>query len=157
MTSGTGNSAIACVKHFPIDTIKIDRSFVSGVTSSASDAAIAGATIAMARQLGLNVVAEGVEQGAQLEFSVVTAAKTTRGISSRNQSQPPHSANSLQNGDFPNRANDGSLCFRLWKARRDESRYPGYDPCRRGPNPNDLRVAQACAVLSDSGATVLKP
>jgi diguanylate cyclase (GGDEF)-like protein len=65
---GTGNSAIACVKHFPIDTIKIDRSFVSGVTSSTSDAAIAGATIAMARQLGLNVVAEGVEQGAQLEF-----------------------------------------------------------------------------------------
>jgi diguanylate cyclase (GGDEF)-like protein len=65
---GTGNSAIACVKHFPIDTIKIDRSFVSGVTSSASDAAIAGATIAMARQLGLNIVAEGVEQGAQLEF-----------------------------------------------------------------------------------------
>jgi len=65
---GTGNSAIACVKHFPIDTIKIDRSFVSGVTSSASDAAIAGATIAMARQLGLDIVAEGVEQGAQLEF-----------------------------------------------------------------------------------------
>jgi EAL domain-containing protein (putative c-di-GMP-specific phosphodiesterase class I) len=65
---GTGNSAIAYVKHFPIDTIKIDRSFVSGVTSSASDAAIAGATIAMARQLGLNIVAEGVEQGAQLEF-----------------------------------------------------------------------------------------
>jgi diguanylate cyclase (GGDEF)-like protein len=65
---GTGNSAIACVKHVPIDTIKIDRSFVSGVTSSASDAAIAGATIAMARQLGLEVVAEGVEQDAQLEF-----------------------------------------------------------------------------------------
>ena len=38
------------------------------MTSSASDAAIAGATIAMARQLGLNIVAEGVEQGAQLEF-----------------------------------------------------------------------------------------
>ncbi len=65
---GTGNAAISCVKHFPIDTLKIDRSFVSGVTSSASDAAIAGATIAMARQLGLDVVAEGVEQGAQLEF-----------------------------------------------------------------------------------------
>jgi diguanylate cyclase (GGDEF)-like protein len=65
---GTGNSAIAYVKHFPIDTLKIDRSFVSGVTTSASDAAIAGATIAMARQLGLDVVAEGVEQGSQLEF-----------------------------------------------------------------------------------------
>ena len=65
---GTGNSAVAYLKQFPIDILKIDQSFVQGVSTSSEDAAITSATIAMARQLGLRVVAEGVEEEDQMEF-----------------------------------------------------------------------------------------
>ena len=65
---GTGNSAVAYLKQFPIDVLKIDQSFVRGVTTSSEDAAITSATIAMARQLGLRVVAEGVEEPGQVDF-----------------------------------------------------------------------------------------
>jgi diguanylate cyclase (GGDEF)-like protein len=65
---GTGNSAVAYLKQFPIDVLKIDQSFVRGVAESSEDAAITSATIAMARQLGLRVVAEGVEEAGQMDF-----------------------------------------------------------------------------------------
>ncbi|HUG54362.1 MAG TPA: EAL domain-containing protein [Vicinamibacteria bacterium] len=65
---GTGNSAVVYLKQFPIDVLKIDQSFVRGVAYSSEDAAITSATIAMARQLGLRVVAEGVEDARQMEF-----------------------------------------------------------------------------------------
>jgi diguanylate cyclase (GGDEF)-like protein len=65
---GTGNSAVAYLKQFPIDVLKIDQSFVRGVATSSEDAAITRATIAMARQLGLRVVAEGVEEAGQMDF-----------------------------------------------------------------------------------------
>ena len=65
---GTGNSAVVYLKQFPIDVLKIDQSFVKGLSSSSEDAAITCATIAMARQLGLGVVAEGVEEQAQMDF-----------------------------------------------------------------------------------------
>jgi diguanylate cyclase (GGDEF)-like protein len=65
---GTGNSAVVYLKQFPIDVLKIDQSFVRGVANSSEDAAITSATIAMARQLGLRVVAEGVEEDEQIEF-----------------------------------------------------------------------------------------
>jgi diguanylate cyclase (GGDEF)-like protein len=65
---GTGNSAVAYLKQFPIDVLKIDQSFVRGLHSSSEDAAITSATIAMARQLGLRVVAEGVEEQIQMDF-----------------------------------------------------------------------------------------
>jgi diguanylate cyclase (GGDEF)-like protein len=67
---GTGNSAVGYLKQFPIDVLKIDQSFVKGVASSSEDAAITCATIAMARQLGLRVIAEGVEEQGQMDFLV---------------------------------------------------------------------------------------
>ncbi len=65
---GTGNSAIAYLKRFPFDTLKIDRTFVQGMLESPHDAAITGATVAMASGLNLTIVAEGVEQQDQIDF-----------------------------------------------------------------------------------------
>jgi EAL domain-containing protein (putative c-di-GMP-specific phosphodiesterase class I) len=63
---GTGYSSLNYLKHFPVDRIKIDRSFVAGVSHSTDDAAIVEAIIAMGRSLSLKVLAEGVENSDQL-------------------------------------------------------------------------------------------
>ena len=65
---GTGYSSLTHLKRFPIDTLKIDQSFVSHLATQGDDAAIGKAIITMAHGLGLEVIAEGVETEAQLEF-----------------------------------------------------------------------------------------
>ncbi|HJP02323.1 MAG TPA: EAL domain-containing protein [Planctomycetota bacterium] len=65
---GTGYSSLSYLKQFPIDTLKIDQSFVRDVTSNADDAAIVTSIILMGHGLKLNIIAEGVETDSQLEF-----------------------------------------------------------------------------------------
>jgi EAL domain-containing protein (putative c-di-GMP-specific phosphodiesterase class I)/GGDEF domain-containing protein len=63
---GTGYSSLLYLRHFPVDRIKIDRSFVSGLGTSVADTAIVASTIALAHSVGLRAIAEGVETAQQL-------------------------------------------------------------------------------------------
>jgi diguanylate cyclase (GGDEF)-like protein len=65
---GTGYSSLAYLNRFPIDTVKIDRSFIRHLPESHSDAQITSAVIALGHSLGLTVVAEGAEMQAQIDF-----------------------------------------------------------------------------------------
>lgn len=77
---GTGYSSLSHLKHFPIDRLKIDRSFVKHVTHDQNDATIAEAIIALAHSMKLTVVAEGIEQSEQLEFMLQRKCDTMQGF-----------------------------------------------------------------------------
>ena len=67
---GTGYSSMSYLKHMPLDQLKIDKSFVDEILTDSTDSAIARTVVTLAENLGLEVVAEGVEQREQLELLV---------------------------------------------------------------------------------------
>lgn len=76
---GTGFSSLAYLKRFPIDVLKIDRTFTDGLGLDENDTAIVKATIALAHSLGIRVVAEGVETETQLELLHELGCDTVQG------------------------------------------------------------------------------
>ena len=77
---GTGYSALSYLQKFPFDTLKIDRSFVQGIEEKPASAALVRAILVMAKALGLETVAEGVETGAQARFLALHGCRYAQGF-----------------------------------------------------------------------------
>jgi diguanylate cyclase (GGDEF)-like protein/PAS domain S-box-containing protein len=99
---GTGYSSLAQLKRFPIDTLKVDRSFIREIPNSGEDMAITEAIIAMGRTLGVTVVAEGVETAEQQTFLSSRACDEMQGYYFSKPSHPDQFADLLRH-HTPNR------------------------------------------------------
>lgn len=76
---GTGYASLSYLSKFPLDGLKIDRSFAFGLLANSEDAAIVSSTIGLGKQLGLTVVAEGIENKATAEFLVSMGCEEGQG------------------------------------------------------------------------------
>lgn len=99
---GTGYSSLSYLKLFPVDKIKIDKSFVSGLPNDIDDAAIVRAILAMAKQLNLGVVAEGVETIEQFSFLRNHGCDTCQGFLFSKALTPPEFSEMLKKNTFKN-------------------------------------------------------
>ncbi|WP_233501590.1 putative bifunctional diguanylate cyclase/phosphodiesterase [Acaryochloris thomasi] len=95
---GTGYSSLSYLRRFPIDTLKIDQSFVQNVLSDVGDAAITKTIIALAQNLQLNITAEGVETQEQFEFIKSQGCDEVQGFYFSRPILADHLTDLLQNG-----------------------------------------------------------
>jgi EAL domain-containing protein (putative c-di-GMP-specific phosphodiesterase class I) len=77
---GTGYSSLAYLKRFPIDKLKVDKSFIADIPANLADMEITAAIIGLAKNLNLEVLAEGVETQAQLAFLRGKGCDTVQGF-----------------------------------------------------------------------------
>jgi diguanylate cyclase (GGDEF)-like protein len=113
---GTGYSSLATLQRFPLDTVKIDRSFVGGLVGASEDTGLADAIIAMGKSLSLTVVAQGVETKEQAEFLRL------------------HACDELQ-GFYFNKPMPADKFAQLMRAQTPEITYVGTRAALRNPQP----------------------
>jgi len=101
---GTGYSSLAQLRRMPVDELKIDRSFVTGMTSDENDAVIVRSTIELGRHLGLRVVAEGVESRRVWEQLAMLGCHVAQGF---------HFGRPMPSGEFLERLIEGQSEGRL--------------------------------------------
>lgn len=98
---GTGYSSLAYLKQLPVDEIKIDRSFVTRMDRDENDAVIVRATIDLAHNLGLKVVAEGVESSDVLDLLEILGCDTAQGYFIRKPLHPSELASWIESSAWP--------------------------------------------------------
>ena len=133
---GTGYSSLAYLKHFPIEALKIDRSFVADLGRDSNDAAICAAIIAMGRQLGLKIVAEGVETQEQLQFLATHGCTLAQGFYIARPVEAAEMAKLLRIG-----TNEVPIVHVPMPRRRPSTcRWPTTKPrcCSRSPRSNGM-------------------
>lgn len=94
---GTGYSSLSYLRHLPINSLKIDRSFIKALPDNTSDKQITTAIIAMANALGLDVIAEGIETQAQQEFLLAAGCQFGQGYWFGKAQDPIHTLELLKN------------------------------------------------------------
>ena len=87
---GTGYSSLSYLRDLPIQELKIDRSFVTGISGSAKDQAIVAATVSLARSLGVRLVAEGVETLADWDYLLRLGVEVAQGYAISRPKCAPH-------------------------------------------------------------------
>jgi len=102
---GTGYSSLAYLKRFPIQKLKIDRSFINDVATDSNDAAIAKSIISLAHNMGLKVVAEGVEDKHQMEWLRARGCDQAQGYYYSQPISASQMEQHLVNGRFVSQAN----------------------------------------------------
>ena len=102
---GTGYSSLAYLKRFPIQKLKIDRSFIADIAVDQNDAAIAKSIISLAHNMSLNVVAEGVEDDDQVEWLRQRGCDMAQGFYFAKPLSVEQLDQHLRNGEFVSSAN----------------------------------------------------
>ena len=97
---GTGYSSLNYLKRFPLDELKIDKSFIVDIDTDAHNAGIVTAIIAMAKSLGLTLVAEGVETDNQLKYIRDAGVVTVQGFLFNKPLDAPDFENLLRDNSY---------------------------------------------------------
>jgi len=99
---GTGHSSLSYLKHFPVDTIKIDKSFIQDMATLPEDASLVQAIVAMSHSLGLNTIAEGVENEDQLALICALKCDFVQGYYYSEPLQPDELISFLDKREYTN-------------------------------------------------------
>ena len=93
---GTGYSSLGYLRQFPIDTLKIDRSFIGGIDDSSESGALIRTLIQLGKTLGLETIGEGIECAASSNSSSASTATSARASSSRTRWRPAQMGDLLE-------------------------------------------------------------
>ncbi|MGH6689061.1 MAG: putative bifunctional diguanylate cyclase/phosphodiesterase [Gammaproteobacteria bacterium] len=146
---GTGYSSLAHLRQFPVDTLKVDRAFVRGIESHKESADIVGSVTAMAQQLGLSVVAEGIENDDQARLLRSLRCESGQGNLFAKPLDVNRASDLLKTGLAPRRDRMPThlASSHAWVARLTRAR----DAAGHFPIPSRVRVAAGLLLAASAG------